>query len=155
MNVKIANQKTGVISTPKAGGIFPFASLRRGSDGHATTAQGNSFSFVSGYQDATTRHSMAKDMKFKNGPNNVAVGFTQASVSANNNPLPDVMATTAFALSESEAGSIIDKADDVAVLAVVATEDWGTTKADAPLIIVRATQQKTAVSLYIFIVDMK
>jgi len=57
MNVKIANQKTGVISTPKAGGIFPFASLRRGSDGHATTAQGNSFSFVSGYQDATTRHS--------------------------------------------------------------------------------------------------
>ena len=94
-------------------------------------------------------------MKFKNGPNNVAVGFTQASVSANNNPLPDVMATTAFALSESEAGSIIDKADDVAVLAVVATEDWGTTKADAPLIIVRATQQKTAVSLYIFIVDMK
>jgi hypothetical protein len=57
MNVKIANQNTGVMSTPKAGGICPFTSLNNGSDGHATTAHGNSLRFVSGYQDATTRHS--------------------------------------------------------------------------------------------------
>jgi len=57
MKVNIANQNTGVISTPNAGGIFPLASLNNGSDGHATTAQGKSFRFVSGYQDETTRQS--------------------------------------------------------------------------------------------------
>jgi hypothetical protein len=60
MNVNIANQNTGVISTPNAGGIFPLASLNKGSDGHATIAQGNVFKFVSGYQDETTRQSCYK-----------------------------------------------------------------------------------------------
>jgi hypothetical protein len=45
------------MSTPKAGGILPFASFNKGSDGHATITHGNSVSFVSGYQDETTRHS--------------------------------------------------------------------------------------------------
>jgi hypothetical protein len=57
MNVNMANQNTGVISTPNAGGIFPLASLSNGSEGHATIAQGNVFKFVSGYQDETTRQS--------------------------------------------------------------------------------------------------
>lgn len=131
MNVKIANQNTGVISTPNAGGILPFASLRRGSEGHATTAHGNSFKFVSGYHDATTRHNIAKDMKFKNGPNTVAVGCTQASVSANKSPLPDVIAIPTVSESEDAIdGSIIDKAD----VHGVAIGDVGVTKAETPLI---------------------
>jgi hypothetical protein len=58
--VKIANQKTGVISTPKAGGMLPLTNRRSGSDGHATIAHGNSFRFVSGYHEATTRQSCEK-----------------------------------------------------------------------------------------------
>jgi len=86
----MANQNTGVMSTPNAGGIFPFASLSKGSDGQATINQGNSFNLVSaGYHDATTLQSIAKDIKFKNGPNKVMVGCTHASVSATKNPLPD------------------------------------------------------------------
>ena len=57
MNVNMANQNTGVISTPNAGGIFPLASFSNGSEGHATITQGNEFKFVSGYQDETTRQS--------------------------------------------------------------------------------------------------
>ena len=67
INVKIASQNTGVISTPKAGGMLPFASLNRGSEGHATIAHGNSFRFVSGYHDATTRQSCSwKSQKTQN-----------------------------------------------------------------------------------------
>jgi hypothetical protein len=152
INVKIANQKTGVMSTPKAGGILPFASLNKGSDGHATIAHGNSLRFVSGYQEETTRQSIAKDMKFKKGPKNVAVGLTQASVSASNNPLPEV--TAALTVSETEeaiVGSIIDKDDDPLASIVEAIGDVGATKADALLIIVATTQQRIAVNRYILI----
>jgi hypothetical protein len=55
--VKMANQKTGVMSTPKAGGMVPLTSRNSGSDGQATMAQGNSFKLVSGYHEATTRQS--------------------------------------------------------------------------------------------------
>jgi len=149
MNVKIANQNTGVMSTPKAGGICPLTSLNKGSDGQATIAQGNSLRLVSGYQDATTRHSIAKDMKFKNGPNTVAVGFTQASVSASKNPLPELIAT--LTVSESEeaiVGSIIDKDDDALGCAM---GDVGATKADASLINNAITQHKITVRRYILL----
>ena len=96
-------------------------------------------------------------MKFKNGPNNVAVGFTQASVSANNNPLPDVIATPTLSESdEAIIGSIIDNSDDV--LVVVVTGDVGTTKAETPLIvivivIVVITQNKVTERRHILNVD--
>jgi len=147
--VKIPNQKTGVMSTPKAGGIFPFASFNKGSDGHATITHGNSVSFVSGYQDETTRQSIAKDMKFKNGPKTVETGFTHASVSANTNPLPEVIAT--LTVSESEeaiVGSIIDNDDED----LVAIGDVGATKADVPLIIVAIIQHKIAIRRFMLIV---
>mmetsp|Transcript_4164 Transcript_4164/g.10814 ORF Transcript_4164/g.10814 Transcript_4164/m.10814 type:complete len:171 (+) Transcript_4164:243-755(+) len=151
MNVKIANQNTGVMSTPKAGGMLPFASLNRGSDGHATMAHGNSLRFVSGYHDATTRHSIAKDMKFRKGPSAVAVGFTQASVSARSNPLPEVIdtPTTVSEIDEATIGSIIRKADDAVVTAFVG--EAGATKADAPLIVDMNTIHKNAIRRYIFV----
>ncbi len=188
MNVKIANQNTGVMSTPKAGGICPLTSLSKGSDGQATIAQGNSLRLVSGYQDATTRHSIAKDcginakektkksrvralsrlyesfrsrkiskqlhssnrtMKFKNGPSTVAVGFTQASVSASKNPLPELTATlTVSEREEAIVGSIIDKDDDALGRAM---GDVGATKADASLINNAITQHKTTVRRYILL----
>lgn len=152
MNVKIANQKTGVMSTPNAGGILPFASLNKGSDGHATTAHGNSLRLVSGYQEATTRHSIAKDIKFKKGPNTVAVGCTQASVSANNNPLPEETAALTVSVSEEAiVGSIIDRDDDALAPIVEAMGDVGATNADALLIIVVITQQRTTVIRYILV----
>lgn len=149
MNVKIANQNTGVMSTPKAGGICPFTSLNNGSDGHATTAHGNSLRFVSGYQDATTRHSIAKDIKFKNGPSAAAVGATHASVSANNKPLPEVIvAPTVSESDEAIVGSTIDRDDgeddDVGGAIVAARGDAGATKADATPIIVAIIQHRTA-----------
>jgi hypothetical protein len=58
MNVKIANQNTGVMSTPKAGGIRPFTILKKGVVGQAMKTQGASFKFVLGYQEETTRHSL-------------------------------------------------------------------------------------------------
>ena len=45
------------ISTPKAGGMLPRTALSKGSVGHAIILQGNSFKFVLGYHEATTRHS--------------------------------------------------------------------------------------------------
>ncbi len=63
MKVKIPNQNTGVISTPKAGGMAPFTSPRKGSVGHAMILHGTSFKFVSGYHEATTRHSCIKNDK--------------------------------------------------------------------------------------------
>ena len=66
MNVKIASQNTGVMSTPKAGGMLPFTSRKSGSDGHATIAHGNSFKLVSGYQDATTLHSCESKQEREN-----------------------------------------------------------------------------------------
>ena len=91
-------------------------------------------------------------MKFKNGPNTVAVGFTQASVSANNNPLPDVIATpTVSEIDEAIVGSIIDNVDDD--LAVVVSGDVGTTKAETPLIVIVAiTQNKITERRYMLIV---
>jgi len=134
MKVKIASQNTGVISTPNAGGILPFASLNKGSEGHATTAQGNSFRFVSGYHDATTRHNIAKDIKFRNGPNAAAVGATQASVSASNNPLPEEIATpTVSVTDEAIVGSTIDNVvNDDARAAALRTGDVGTTNPETP-----------------------
>jgi len=142
MKVNIANQNTGVISTPNAGGIFPLASLNNGSDGHATTAQGKSLRFVSGYQDETTRQSMAKDMKFKNGPNTVAVGCTHASVSASKNSLPDDnVVPNVSEREETTDTSIIDKMVLVQVILSVVVdkpgvEEIGTTKAETPFIVI-------------------
>jgi hypothetical protein len=65
--VNIANQNTGVMSTPNAGGMTPLTNLSRGSDGHATINHGNSFNFVSGYHDATTRHNCEKQRKERKG----------------------------------------------------------------------------------------
>jgi hypothetical protein len=39
--VNMANQKTGVISTPNAGGMVPLTNLNNGSEGHAIMAHGN------------------------------------------------------------------------------------------------------------------
>ena len=78
-------------------------------------------------------------MKFKNGPNAVAVGFTQASVSASNNPLPDEIATpTVSVREEAIVGSTIDKVADDALAVADATGDVGTTKAETPLIVIVA-----------------
>ena len=88
-------------------------------------------------------------MKFKNGPKTVETGFTHASVSANTNPLPEVIAT--LTVSESEeaiVGSIIDNDDED----LVAIGDVGATKADVPLIIVAIIQHKTAIRRYMLIV---
>ena len=92
-------------------------------------------------------------MKFKNGPSSAAVGATQASVSASNNPLPEVIATLTVSESdEAIVGSIIDKDDDVLAAAKDdATGDVGATKADAVLIIVAIAQHKTAIRRYILI----
>lgn len=57
MKVNIASQNTGVMSTPKAGGIDPLTNRNKGSVGHATIFHGSLFKSVSGYHDATTRHS--------------------------------------------------------------------------------------------------
>lgn len=57
IKVKMANQNTGVMSTPKAGGMEPLTSRKRGSVGHATIFQGSLLRSVSGYQEATTRQS--------------------------------------------------------------------------------------------------
>lgn len=91
-------------------------------------------------------------MKFKNGPNRVAVGFTQASVSESKNPLPELTAT--LTVSESEeaiVGSIMDNDDDALLWIVGAIDDVGATKAEAPLIIVAINQHKTTVTRYILI----
>ena len=89
-------------------------------------------------------------MKFKKGPNTVAVGFTQASVSAINIPLPEVTAVTVSVREDAIVGSIMDREDvDLAPIAE-AMGDVGATKADALLIIVAITQQRTKVSRYIF-----
>jgi hypothetical protein len=45
--------------------MTPLTNLSRGSDGHATINHGNSFNFVSGYHDATTRHNCEKKRKRK------------------------------------------------------------------------------------------
>lgn len=85
-------------------------------------------------------------MKFKKGPKTVAVGCTQASVSASNIPLPEV---TVSVREDAIVGSIIDR-DDFAPM-VEAMGDVGATKAEAVPIIVAITQQRTTVSRYIFI----
>eukprot|EP00550_Attheya_septentrionalis_P001499 CAMPEP_0198292202 /NCGR_PEP_ID=MMETSP1449-20131203/10647_1 /TAXON_ID=420275 /ORGANISM="Attheya septentrionalis, Strain CCMP2084" /LENGTH=173 /DNA_ID=CAMNT_0043990999 /DNA_START=289 /DNA_END=810 /DNA_ORIENTATION=+ len=72
----------GVISTPKAGGTAPRMSLNRGSVGHTATLKGNSFTLVVGYHEMTTRQSMAKENRLRNGSNTEASGCTQGSVSA-------------------------------------------------------------------------
>ena len=57
------NHTMGVISTPKAGGMLPRRTLRSGSVGHATMFQGDSFKFVVGYQERTTRHNYVIKME--------------------------------------------------------------------------------------------
>ena len=92
-------------------------------------------------------------IKFKNGPSTVAVGLTQASVSANNNPLPEIIATpTVSEIEEAIVGSIIDKDDGDCVAIVGIIGDLVATKADAPLIIVAITQHKPTVRRYMLIV---
>jgi len=92
-------------------------------------------------------------MKFKNGPNAVAVGFTQASVSANNNPLPDEIATPTVSVREGAmVGSTIDKVADEGLTVAAASGDVGTTKAETPLIVIVAAiiaQHMTMVKRYI------
>ena len=108
----MATQNTGVMSTPKAGGMLPLTTLSNGSVGHATTFQGNSFRFVSGYHEATTRHNMANAMKFKNGPSTNAVGCTHASVSAITKSDEVSAVAMLLVISGSAEMSIMDK-DDV------------------------------------------
>jgi hypothetical protein len=55
IKVKIASQKTGVMSTPNAGGTKPLATLRSGSVGTTKKIHGTSFTFVLGYHESTTR----------------------------------------------------------------------------------------------------
>ena len=90
-------------------------------------------------------------MKFRKGPSAVAVGFTQASVSAKSNPLPEVIdtPTTVSEIDEATIGSIIRKADDAVVTAFVG--EAGATKADAPLIADMNTIHKNAIRRYIFV----
>mmetsp|Transcript_1326 Transcript_1326/g.1128 ORF Transcript_1326/g.1128 Transcript_1326/m.1128 type:complete len:99 (-) Transcript_1326:92-388(-) len=66
----------GVMSTPNAGGIA--FRIERSSDsvGQVTSSQGISFKFVFGYQLRTTRQSIAKEKRFKNGPKTDAKGCT-------------------------------------------------------------------------------
>ena len=86
-------------------------------------------------------------MKFRKGPSSVAVGCTQASVSANNKPLPEVIDTPTMVSESEEAivGSIIDRADDALFTAVAAIGDAGVTKADTPLIIDIMAKHKNVV----------
>ena len=90
-------------------------------------------------------------MKFKKGPNTVAVGFTQASVSASNIPLPEVTAVTVSVREDAIVGSIIDRDDVDRAPIAEAMGDVGATKADALLIIVAITQHRTKASRYILI----
>jgi len=105
-------------------------------------AQGKSFRFVSGYQDETTRQSMAKDMKFKNGPNTVAVGCTHASVSASKNSLPDDnVVPNVSERDETTDISIIDKVVLVQIFLLVVVDEpgveaTGTMKAETPFIVI-------------------
>lgn len=95
-------------------------------------------------------HSSNRTIKFKNGPNTVAVGFTQASVSASKNPLPELTATlTVSEREEAIVGSIIDKDDDGAL--GCAMGEVGATKADASLINNAITQHKATVRRYILL----
>ena len=80
------------------------------------------------------------------------MGFTQASVSANNIPLPDEIATpTLSATEEAIVGSTIDRVLEDDLAAADATGDVGTTKAETPLMAVAAiiAQQITKEKRYI------
>lgn len=131
-NVNIANQKTGVMSTPKAGGTTPFTSRSNGSVGHATKTHGTALRFVSGYQDATTRHSIANDIKFRKGPRTKAVGCTQASVSASVKPDDATVEDRAWVVSVIEVTSISRGADEYRGHGVKMVWEAGLTKAAAP-----------------------
>lgn len=87
----MANQKTGVTSTPKAGGMTPFTALRRGSVGRTTAIQGKSVILVLGYHDKTTRQSMAKEKMFNEMSKTEASGCTQGSVAASSSMLEVVV----------------------------------------------------------------
>jgi hypothetical protein len=82
-NVKTATQKTGVMSTPNAGGTNPLTARRSGSVTTVKTSHGISVILTSGYQLSTTRASMATDMRFKNGSSTDTAGWTQGSVANN------------------------------------------------------------------------
>ena len=92
-------------------------------------------------------------IKFKKGPSTVAVGFTQASVSASNNPLPEAIVTPKME-SENEDpidGSIIDKDNDILAPEVARVGDVGATKDDTALIIVMIAKHKNEVRKHIFV----
>ena len=61
--------------------MTPLTAFSKGWVGMTSKSQGISVTLVSGYQLRTTRASMAKQKKFRNGSNTAAVGCTQACVS--------------------------------------------------------------------------
>jgi len=83
--VKTATQKTGVMSTPKAGGTKPLATFKSGSVN--TVGMSNHgvslLTLTSGYQLKTTRASMKRLMRFKKGSKTQIAGCTQGSAAAN------------------------------------------------------------------------
>jgi hypothetical protein len=83
--VKIANQNTGVMSTPNAGGTNPRTLCNKPSVGIIAALIHHDDVLLllisAGYQLITTRASMASDMRFKNGSRNKMAGCTHGSVS--------------------------------------------------------------------------
>jgi hypothetical protein len=70
---------------------------------------------------------IAKDKKFRNGPNTKATGSTQASVSAKIKPDDAIIVERALEVSESEETSIIERAEDAPLDAM---GEAGPTKAE-------------------------
>eukprot|EP01083_Nonionella_stella_P232074 819026_1 len=77
----MASHTIGVMSTPNAGGTLPLTNRRSGSVGHTAKLYGNSLSLAVGYHEITTRHSIAKEKRFRKGPSTMYKGWTQASTS--------------------------------------------------------------------------
>lgn len=164
--VKIPNHTMGVMSTPKAGGMLPRRTLKSGSVGHATMFQGDSFKFMVGYQERTTRHNyyitkerggesvcvpqqqnhrvqktqnvctMAKDSRLRLGSNTRDRGCTHGSVSASSMP-------------DDEARSPIIWRDNAFV--VVAVAKRVATGANADAVASNASTNGIARSIFFFI----
>ena len=107
--VKTATQKTGVMSTPKAGGTKPLATFKSGSV--RTVGMSNHgvslVTLTSGYQLKTTRASMKRLMRFKKGSKTQTAGCTQGSAAANRR-------------SDDDDGDAAEAAPDAKVVVVVA-----------------------------------
>ena len=122
-NVKTATQKTGVMSTPNAGGTNPLTARRSGSVTTVKISQGMVVILTSGYQLSTTRANMATDMRFKKGSSTYTAGCTQGS------------AAVANSSSEEQAAVEDDDDDDVVKVVLVAeiSVDEVASKNDAPV----------------------